>query len=208
MIPHEHKNHPGNRHADNVPGYLLANIPAVLGFYPQESLVLAGLEHREGHTYHLGPVLRADYPVPGEKAVRALAEGVAEGLSMIRSVGSTSVMVFVVGVAPPRSEIAALRRCLWHPGLRIWGGWWCRGIATGERYARLWEESGASRWPGALISEVAQTPRCGLWSNEGSYRNSLGRKPVRISPGREGSGRSISGTRTGWCTRCIENRNC
>ncbi|MDP9851223.1 DUF4192 family protein [Corynebacterium lowii] len=38
-----------------APGYLLSNIPAILGFYPTESIILLGLNTAGAHTYSLAP---------------------------------------------------------------------------------------------------------------------------------------------------------
>ncbi|WPF65243.1 MULTISPECIES: DUF4192 domain-containing protein [unclassified Corynebacterium] len=132
-----------------MPGYLLANVPAVLGFYPQDSLVLVGLDRHRGNTYHMGPVLRADYPLP--------PEALAEGLDTVAGAGSTSVMVFLIGAVPSDSAVRSLREEVQHPALRLWGGWWCERIVTGERYGCLWEEE-HGRWPGGVIPAVSQTP--------------------------------------------------
>ncbi|QAU52229.1 hypothetical protein CPELA_04750 [Corynebacterium pelargi] len=45
---------------NNTPGTLLANIPGILGYYPQESLVVVTLGPLSGGRRHVGPVLRLD----------------------------------------------------------------------------------------------------------------------------------------------------
>ncbi|MBC3185406.1 DUF4192 domain-containing protein [Corynebacterium sp. zg-331] len=135
---------------DNIPGYLLANIPAVLGFYPQESVVLVGLDHDRASRYRMGPVVRGDYPVPPDvldAAVRTILEA-----------GAGSCMVFLVGAVPSEESVMALQRALHHPQLFLWGMWRCDEIATGQRYMRVGESNGSVRWPAGMIPMIAATP--------------------------------------------------
>ena len=42
------------------PGDMLANIPGLLGFYPEKSIICVGFRRNSGHRYKLGPVFRTD----------------------------------------------------------------------------------------------------------------------------------------------------
>lgn len=66
------RNLPTNNVHINDPAVLIANIPGILGFYPENSIIILALEHSTGATYNLGPVLRADSRDPA--AVHSLLE--------------------------------------------------------------------------------------------------------------------------------------
>ncbi|MCH6195945.1 DUF4192 domain-containing protein [Corynebacterium mastitidis] len=152
-----------------IPGYLFATIPALLGFYPQDSVVLMGLEpHGSGQpapfilgrlpehgTYALGQVLRADASAPS---------GVlAQGRSLLAEAGSGAFVAFVVGTPPPERLRAVLRDWARGEGSPpfCWGCWHAPGIATGERYAAVRGVPVPEPWRAGTIESVAASPTMG-----------------------------------------------
>lgn len=83
------------------PGELLASIPQLLGFRPEESVVLLGGAARRARG--IGPVLRCDLPPP--RKVRELA-----GLMVarIKQAGSPSAIIVVIGGGDPEGAKGAL----------------------------------------------------------------------------------------------------
>ncbi|MGV0438138.1 DUF4192 domain-containing protein [Corynebacterium mastitidis] len=170
-----------------IPGYLFATIPALLGFYPQDSVVLMGLEpHGSGQpdpvilgrrpergTYALGQVLRADASAP---------PGVlAQGRSLLAEEGSGAFVAFVVGAPPPEGLRAVLRD--WARGEVsppfCWGCWHAPGIATGERYAAVRGVPVPAQWRAGTIGSVAASPTMGCLLKRGELPE-INRREARV----------------------------
>ena len=74
-------------------GDLLANIPGILGFYPQDSLVLAFFERGDDtHSLHLGPLARLDI----DGAVQQLTEDREKFTAWTQSLDLNAVTAYVV----------------------------------------------------------------------------------------------------------------
>lgn len=150
------------------PGQLLANVPAILGFYPQNSIILAGFQAVGKATYCLGPVLRLDIPGP-------------DPLPSLTSYGSSfhaCDLVFCFVVAPSSGLDSSLtgsvmKRC-W-PLIRcalddsdavLAGIWGCEEIVTGGKYVELEESSsgqGKSEWAQGTIASVVGSVAMEPW---------------------------------------------
>lgn len=102
------------------PGQLVANLPAILGFYPAESVLALILSHTGDKQYQLGPTLRVDL-----EDVEHLAEPLPE------IVEPTDVVLILI-VSDDHEVEDALETITAHAGHLIEGVWHCREISEGE----------------------------------------------------------------------------
>lgn len=136
------------------PGPLLSNIPAILGFYPHESLLLLALErrhHEKTGRYALGPVLRVD--LADDEAVNAV-------IDMAATPGSPldCDLLFGVIVSSDEPRIAAVAENLDSAlDMPLAACWLVPEILTGEPYSMLFgpEDTGeGDPWAGGRLPEI------------------------------------------------------
>ncbi|MCX7537204.1 DUF4192 domain-containing protein [Corynebacterium sp. P5875] len=142
----------------SLPADLIASIPAFLGFYPADSLVMVALD--PGHTgsgrSRIGPVTRAD-----------LSDGdaVAGTLGVLADVGVTAAFAFFVGEGragevPHSGTAAALHLGAADRGIRLLGAWWVPRVISGAPYRILTDTSGED--PGSTVHGEGDPWRCGV----------------------------------------------
>lgn len=137
---HAHAHRPTN-HSASGPGELIACIPGALGFYPQESLVLIGLEQHgpDPSAFALGPIVRADLGNQDqlEHAMRAL------------EFADQDVHLAVIITRIPNSRLALeAAYFLEHSGTEgvpgIAACWHVSEVASGTPYTLLFDAAGAT----------------------------------------------------------------
>lgn len=149
------KNRPYHGPISN-PGTLLANLPGILGFYPHDSVILAGFHDGEvGNIHTLGPVLRLNID-----DLRFLGDA-CEALART---GVAFCFAFVIGDEEANRDagvfdlLLAAASCGEVP---ILGAWHAPEIATGSPYALIFAEDGGpdphSEWMSGSIPLVADS---------------------------------------------------
>lgn len=137
---HTNANRPTNS-TTHGPGELIACIPGALGFYPQESLVLVGMEADgpDSTTYTLGPIVRADLGNEEQlyHAMRAL------------ELADQDVHLAIIITRIPNSRLALeAAYFLEHTGKDSSPGiaacWHVSEVASGTPYTLLFDASGAT----------------------------------------------------------------
>lgn len=82
-------------------GEILANIPGILGFYPQDSLVIAFFERNDDtHGLHLGPLARLDL----DGAVETLIDNQAQFTAWSDRLSTDAVIAYVVSADPSAAD--------------------------------------------------------------------------------------------------------
>ena len=82
-------------------GEILANIPGILGFYPQDSLVIAFFERNDDtHGLHLGPLARLDL----DGAVETLIDNQAQFAAWTDRLNTDAVIAYVVSPDPSAAD--------------------------------------------------------------------------------------------------------
>lgn len=146
----------------SMPADLIASIPAFLGFYPTDSLVMVALDPRQTLERYsrVGPVTRAD-----------LFDGdaVAGTVGALADVGVTAAFAFFVGEDPGEGlshtgTAAVLHREAAYRGIRMLGAWWVPSIISGAPYRILADvtggtpgvtgSSGTDRWREGVIPDI------------------------------------------------------
>lgn len=133
------------------PGEVLAQLPGILGFFPQRSFLAVCFHNREESRYVLGAVLRVDLDE---------RQNLADAVDKVQRTGADFVLGFVVappdpGTGGPEGWAAfaeRLRPLLKDCGISLMGCWHTESIADGESY-RLLEDTtqkGASSSPSPL----------------------------------------------------------
>lgn len=160
------------QHHFDHPGELLANFPALFGFYPQDSVVLCTFSHLGGSKYEMGPSIRldlddesaldtlADVPGPLDEADFAFLFFIGEGM-------------YGADLTDPRVEEFAVRidDILHDVGATLMGCWGCDEVLTGEPYQAIgaWEVGGGSnacvqgRWESGRIPAITDAPSMQAW---------------------------------------------
>lgn len=159
---------PSNRSTSplNHPGQLLANLPAIFGFYPNDSVVIAAFEHIESTRFVLGPVIRVDID-----NLDALGE--IEGRTELRA---DLLFAFIIGEDLSEEEVTEIASCLLdfggHSGALIDACWATDAVLSGQPYRIVfgpdttsWPES--PFWVGGKISEVAAAQAMEPWAKHG-----------------------------------------
>lgn len=154
------------------PGHLLANLPAIFGFYPQESLVLAAFDNVGGHRYCLGPVLRLD--LDDEEAFHSLHE-LADGA--LSDSHTDLVFAFVITRRRRGADIDdAVDRLLEledYGVMSIDACWTVPEVLTGERYRLLFGPppigaDTASAWSAGRVADVVGAQSMQPWIAHGA----------------------------------------
>lgn len=132
------------------PGSLFANIPGILGFYPQSSLVLMAFATTDTATrYELGPVMRVD--------LNELDECASETMQVITDGGYGLVLALVVTDDRAAAENAALTLYRHDEGL-IDACWTAHDLISGSTYEILFGPAGAeeagTHWATGSIDAV------------------------------------------------------
>ena len=82
-------------------GDILANIPGILGFYPQDSLVIAFFERDDDtHGLHLGPLARLDL----DDAVETLIDNRNQFSALSDRDNTDAVIAYVVNADPSAAD--------------------------------------------------------------------------------------------------------
>lgn len=123
------------------PGQLLAEVPGLLGFYPDASVLVMAFNHDSGKHYTLGATARMDLA----DAVRR--ETVAEVVGALTQQGPDLIFVFIVD---PEAAVGSRRRVVRSmvqeartSGAHLAGVWTTRRIVTDEPYELCWCPGGA-----------------------------------------------------------------
>lgn len=149
------------------PGQLIANLPAILGFFPRESIVLATFESVTGSTYSLGPILRLDI-------------GTTEGVrDLFRGGGTIAdcdlVCAFVISEEvlggphhSPRllESLRLIEDAVADSTATLAGIWGCEEVLTGSRYVSLRPAAGECAipgWAGGTVSSVVGSAAMEQW---------------------------------------------
>lgn len=154
----------------NDPGQILANLPAIFGFYPQESLVLITFNRIDTSRYRLGPALRLD--VDDEEALSSLPQLGEELLA------GTEVDLLFAFLITRRPEDLALRGVLDRilPGpeesaLIVDACWVVPEVLVGERYRLIFGSAPAGdvmdSWAEGQVADVVGAPAMRPWIEEG-----------------------------------------
>ena len=114
-------------------GDILANIPGILGFYPQDSLVIALFERDDDtHGLHLGPLARLDL----DDAVETLIDNQQQFTALSDRVNADAVIAYVVSADPSAADdlakfllsedspLPTVRAIVQVPELTSGTGWW------------------------------------------------------------------------------------
>lgn len=131
-----------------TPGEIIANIPGVLGFYPEESLIITTF-FREGESssHTLGPVLRINLDEAD------LLPDIADALE---PVAPDLILAFIISGAPDSAEVAVLVDRLLdgaeNGSLDVLACWTATGIFSGEPYHRVFGP------PPRDLEDVAESP--------------------------------------------------
>ncbi|APT88702.1 hypothetical protein CFRA_04880 [Corynebacterium frankenforstense DSM 45800] len=141
-------------HTLHTPGDLIANLPAVFGFFPEDSLVLAAFLD-DGVRFALGPVLRVDLrPVDAEAVESALGS-----LGAYRAGDGRVIAAFVITAdAAERDRVCELLFAASRAGdVDLLGCWSAEGVLAGGSYELEFCPPGAEPlddWYGGRIPEV------------------------------------------------------
>ncbi|SDZ07545.1 protein of unknown function [Amycolatopsis xylanica] len=136
------------------PGTMLAALPYLLGFRPEDSVILIG--HRAPRPERVGLVLRADLPPPEHHADQA-----AQLAATLASSGDAGATIIVVGshpavppgAGPPHAELAEmLRDELFAAGLAVFHALWVSDISSGAPW-----QCYADADCGGLLPEIEST---------------------------------------------------
>lgn len=115
-----------------TPGTLLANIPGILGYYPQESLVIVTLEAASHGTRALGPVLRLDL------TDLRYAFDIGDAIDSAKVDLAFAFIVSENADAELIDHLQSLLRALSGCGLLpLQQCWFCHSITSGEHFYRV-----------------------------------------------------------------------
>lgn len=142
-----------------MPADLIASIPAFLGFYPSNSLVMVALNPRSTQPgcSRIGPITRADITD---------GDSVTATLGALCDVGATSAFAFFIGEGkngdiPDRETAALLHQEASDRNIRILGVWWVPCILSGTPYRILLDTTGSNShdddggWESGVIPDIA-----------------------------------------------------
>ncbi|AZA11584.1 DUF4192 domain-containing protein [Corynebacterium gerontici] len=139
-----------------TPGTLLANIPGILGYYPQESLVIVTLGAARNGKRALGPVLRLDL------ADLRYAFDVGDALEGANIDLAFAFVVSATADAELIDHLQSLLRALSGCGLLpLQQCWFCQSITSGEPFYRVPivqdEASAGARCQRGIIPEISRS---------------------------------------------------
>lgn len=159
----------------STPGSIFTNLPAILGYYPHESVILLGfLRHKEDR-YGLGPLLRSD--------VESLEkdEGIAamhSAFTHMENVHADFLLALIVSTDPRRRYRAARRL---HEvdrarssGIRITACFETMEICTSEPFWMSWSGTDGvipEEWRCGLIGNVVAAPAMEPFRRKGELPN-------------------------------------
>ncbi len=168
------------------PGPLIANLPAILGFYPQESLLVIGLDriHPDSGRHSLGPVLRID--LDDDCALTAL-------LDMAAAPGTPldCDLLFAVIVSADLDLADAVAGGLYaaseERGLPITACWYVPEILAGETYSMIFGPFAPAEtdpWSQGVLPEIVATASMDPWHRAGALPEPTREEAVaKLSPG-------------------------
>ncbi|WP_158408213.1 DUF4192 domain-containing protein [Corynebacterium mustelae] len=128
------------RHETSIPAEMLANLPAVLGFYPHESVIFTGFTFATETSLTLGPVLRVNI-----EDLQVLPE-IGEALERI---GNDVVFAFVISAQASHEHqlLEEIINMLVHASetrvVNIDACWYSSEITTGNPYRLLFDRASA-----------------------------------------------------------------
>ncbi|GAB3692031.1 DUF4192 family protein [Corynebacterium nasicanis] len=125
------------------PGQLVANLPGILGFYPQGSVIAMILTHQQDQRYELGPTLRVDL-----EDVEHLVE-IMPGM-----VEPTDIALVIIVSEDQTATDQALSTITGQVDHLVEGVWACAQIEEGEPLHLLHGEVIPSQWRGATIPAI------------------------------------------------------
>ncbi|AWB81764.1 hypothetical protein C3B44_04780 [Corynebacterium yudongzhengii] len=135
------------------PGYLLANLPGLFGFYPHDSFVIVSFSHLENNHYELGPVLRFDLDeIDDLPDFHGLSSPLADA-DLLMGFAISEDNDALVGFGPERLDTI---------DSRLVGVWGCPEIITGAPF-RCLSENGAHSWHTGTIPSVASSDSMVPW---------------------------------------------
>lgn len=134
-------------------GEILANIPGILGFYPQDSLVLGFFERNDDtHGLHLGPLARLDL----DDAVETLVNNQAQFSAWSERLNTDAVIAYVVHSDPSAADdlaefllsadspLPTVLAIIQVPEITSGTGWWS-----------VYQQQGLSEARSGVVSKVA-----------------------------------------------------
>ena len=184
------------------PGPLIANLPAILGFYPQESLLMIGLDrlHPDSGRYALGPVLRVD--LDDACAFTALLDmAAAPGTPL----DCDLLFAVIVSGDLDRGDAVAgeLFTASGNRDLPIAGCWYVPEILAGETYSMIFGPTAPSEtdpWTAGQLPEIVAAVAMDPWHRAGSLPEPTRAEAVeKLSPGN----RRLSGADTAFLQRLV-----
>lgn len=145
------------------PGDLIAALPGILGFYPQESVVLVGLDHHsDPRCATLGPVMRADLTHAVE---------LCDALTGLPDVADLAVYAVIVSRIPDSELVRDATEALFDAEnsrgfMLVDACWHVSEIATGTPYDIVFgpapcapgEEPLADHWVRGTVASVMSSP--------------------------------------------------
>ncbi|MGV0432305.1 DUF4192 domain-containing protein [Corynebacterium sp. 20_84] len=136
-------------------GDILANIPGILGFYPQDSLVLAFFKHDEDSPHlALSPLARLDL----DDAVETLINNKDQFTAWSEQLGTDAVIAYVVNADPTAADelakfllsedspLPTVLAIIQLPEITSGTGWWS-----------VYQQQGLSEARSGVVSEVASS---------------------------------------------------
>lgn len=151
------------KHETSVPAKMLANLPAILGFFPQESVVFTGFTFEGETTLKLGPVLRVNIedlqvlPEIGEALERTNMDIVFAFVISEHASDQHQLLEEIIDMLVHASETQVVN---------IDACWYGTEIATGNSYRLLFDRvsalsrrvnTGIGGWLRGTIPDIAAT---------------------------------------------------
>ena len=136
-------------------GEILANIPGILGFYPQNSLVLAFFERdADARGLHLGPLARLDL----DDAVETLVNNQAQFSAWTDRLSTDAVIAYVVNAVPSATdELANFLLSAESPLPTVLAIVQVPEITSGTGWWSVYQQSDLSAPSSGMVREVASS---------------------------------------------------
>lgn len=153
-----------NQPTVNHPGTILANLPAILGFYPRNSVVLACFNDADDSTYTLGPVLRVDVDDAGALSTFNGPDSplhdadIIFGFVIADVIGDTDKPIVAADIPGLETELQD----------KLVGIWGCEEISAGQLYRLLFSRLALSPdWEIGEIDTVMTSAAMAPWIASG-----------------------------------------
>lgn len=161
---------PGSAQTLTHPGQLIANLPAVFGFYPNESVVFATFHFAEGTAFRLGPVLRVDVGDLGALAELERRPGAFFDCDLVFCVVvSAKVVTDPWRRAGLRDSLGLIEAAVDASPAVLAGVWGCEEILTGAPFVALGRSAArlTPGWEEGVIASVAGSVAMAPWAAAG-----------------------------------------